>query len=174
MILSIFWYYYLSLFMFCLFFCAGLSINSELWWAWVKQHLQVWCRLPKVWAGKEINVECVQFTGRYKYQTLPDWDSQGYLTEAFLSSCFDLNHQSNKSISCYRMWDFYLLFPVIFHISFPSCCFLHVCHSLMSSDTLWCPQASEEELFGNNEESPAFTEFLRVLGDCVELRDFKG
>ncbi|KAJ8401657.1 hypothetical protein AAFF_G00376280 [Aldrovandia affinis] len=35
-------------------------------------------------------------------------------------------------------------------------------------------QTSEEELFGNNEETPAFTEFLGVLGDCVELQDFKG
>uniref|UniRef100_A0A672L8L9 Rap1 GTPase-activating protein 2-like n=1 Tax=Sinocyclocheilus grahami TaxID=75366 RepID=A0A672L8L9_SINGR len=35
-------------------------------------------------------------------------------------------------------------------------------------------QTSEEELFGNNEETPAFTEFLRMLGDCVELQDFKG
>ncbi|XP_067280877.1 rap1 GTPase-activating protein 2b isoform X1 [Pseudorasbora parva] len=35
-------------------------------------------------------------------------------------------------------------------------------------------QTSEEDLFGNSEESPAFTEFLRVLGDCVELHDFKG
>ncbi|XP_016314594.1 rap1 GTPase-activating protein 2-like isoform X2 [Sinocyclocheilus anshuiensis] len=35
-------------------------------------------------------------------------------------------------------------------------------------------QTSEEELFGNSEETPAFTEFLRVLGDCVELKDFKG
>nr|XP_015223194.1 PREDICTED: rap1 GTPase-activating protein 2 isoform X5 [Lepisosteus oculatus] len=35
-------------------------------------------------------------------------------------------------------------------------------------------QISEEELFGNNEESPAFTEFLNVLGDRIELQDFKG
>ncbi|XP_026090302.1 rap1 GTPase-activating protein 2-like isoform X2 [Carassius auratus] len=35
-------------------------------------------------------------------------------------------------------------------------------------------QTSEVELFGNSEETPAFTEFLRVLGDCVELQDFKG
>ncbi|XP_073790313.1 rap1 GTPase-activating protein 2b isoform X4 [Danio rerio] len=35
-------------------------------------------------------------------------------------------------------------------------------------------QTSEEELFGNSEETPAFTEFLRVLGDCVQLQDFKG
>ncbi|XP_051537700.1 rap1 GTPase-activating protein 2-like isoform X5 [Myxocyprinus asiaticus] len=35
-------------------------------------------------------------------------------------------------------------------------------------------QISEEELFGNSEETPAFTEFLRLLGDCVELQDFKG
>ncbi|XP_046723877.1 rap1 GTPase-activating protein 2b isoform X3 [Silurus meridionalis] len=35
-------------------------------------------------------------------------------------------------------------------------------------------QLSEEELFGNNEETPAFTEFLQILGDCVELQDFKG
>ncbi|KAI4878770.1 hypothetical protein NFI96_028768, partial [Prochilodus magdalenae] len=35
-------------------------------------------------------------------------------------------------------------------------------------------QTSEEELFGNSEETPAFTEFLQVLGDCIELQDFKG
>ncbi|XP_068600338.1 rap1 GTPase-activating protein 2-like [Brachionichthys hirsutus] len=35
-------------------------------------------------------------------------------------------------------------------------------------------QVSEEELFRNSEETPAFTEFLRLLGDTVELQDFKG
>ncbi|KAG7484878.1 hypothetical protein MATL_G00054510 [Megalops atlanticus] len=35
-------------------------------------------------------------------------------------------------------------------------------------------QTSEEELFGNNEETPAFTEFLALLGDSVDLQDFKG
>lgn len=35
-------------------------------------------------------------------------------------------------------------------------------------------QVSEEELFANNEETPAFTEFLQLLGDTVELQDFKG
>ncbi|XP_062867263.1 rap1 GTPase-activating protein 2b [Trichomycterus rosablanca] len=35
-------------------------------------------------------------------------------------------------------------------------------------------QTSEEELFGNNEETSAFTEFLQVLGDCVDLQNFKG
>ncbi|XP_034149375.1 rap1 GTPase-activating protein 2b isoform X10 [Esox lucius] len=35
-------------------------------------------------------------------------------------------------------------------------------------------QVSEEELFGNSEETPAFTEFLSLLGDTVELHDFKG
>ncbi|KPP74975.1 rap1 GTPase-activating protein 2-like [Scleropages formosus] len=35
-------------------------------------------------------------------------------------------------------------------------------------------QISEEELFGNNEETPAFQEFLELLGDCIELQDFKG
>ncbi|CAB1347672.1 unnamed protein product, partial [Coregonus sp. 'balchen'] len=35
-------------------------------------------------------------------------------------------------------------------------------------------QTSEEELFGNNEETPAFLEFLSVLGDNIELNDFKG
>ncbi|XP_055022810.1 rap1 GTPase-activating protein 2 isoform X1 [Boleophthalmus pectinirostris] len=35
-------------------------------------------------------------------------------------------------------------------------------------------QTSEEELFGNNEETPAFKEFLSVLGDTIELQDFKG
>nr|XP_046150610.1 rap1 GTPase-activating protein 2-like isoform X3 [Oncorhynchus gorbuscha] len=35
-------------------------------------------------------------------------------------------------------------------------------------------QTSEEELFGNNEETPAFREFLGVLGDNIELNDFKG
>lgn len=35
-------------------------------------------------------------------------------------------------------------------------------------------QTSEEELFGNNEETPAFTEFLGVLGENIDLQDFKG
>ncbi|XP_056588885.1 rap1 GTPase-activating protein 1 isoform X8 [Triplophysa dalaica] len=35
-------------------------------------------------------------------------------------------------------------------------------------------QISEEELFGNNEESPAFVEFLEFLGQKIELHDFKG
>uniref|UniRef100_A0A3P8UU78 RAP1 GTPase activating protein 2a n=1 Tax=Cynoglossus semilaevis TaxID=244447 RepID=A0A3P8UU78_CYNSE len=34
-------------------------------------------------------------------------------------------------------------------------------------------QTSEEELFGNNEETPAFKEFLGILGDNIELQDFK-
>uniref|UniRef100_A0A665UYZ5 Rap-GAP domain-containing protein n=1 Tax=Echeneis naucrates TaxID=173247 RepID=A0A665UYZ5_ECHNA len=35
-------------------------------------------------------------------------------------------------------------------------------------------QTSEEELFGNNEETPAFKEFLSILGNNIELQDFKG
>lgn len=35
-------------------------------------------------------------------------------------------------------------------------------------------QVSEEELFRNNEETPAFKDFLQLLGDTVELQDFKG
>ncbi|XP_041655472.1 rap1 GTPase-activating protein 1 isoform X13 [Cheilinus undulatus] len=35
-------------------------------------------------------------------------------------------------------------------------------------------QTSEEELFGNNEESPAFVEFLEFLGEKIELHNFKG
>ncbi|KAK5929149.1 hypothetical protein CgunFtcFv8_010405 [Champsocephalus gunnari] len=35
-------------------------------------------------------------------------------------------------------------------------------------------QTSEEMLFGNNEETPAFKEFLSTLGDTIELQDFKG
>uniref|UniRef100_A0A3Q2H8E4 RAP1 GTPase activating protein 2 n=1 Tax=Equus caballus TaxID=9796 RepID=A0A3Q2H8E4_HORSE len=35
-------------------------------------------------------------------------------------------------------------------------------------------QTLEEELFGNNEESPAFKEFLDLLGDTIMLQDFKG
>ncbi|XP_028853590.1 rap1 GTPase-activating protein 1 isoform X2 [Denticeps clupeoides] len=35
-------------------------------------------------------------------------------------------------------------------------------------------QTSEEELFGNSEESPAFVEFLEFLGEKIDLRDFKG
>ncbi|XP_028979839.2 rap1 GTPase-activating protein 1 isoform X5 [Esox lucius] len=35
-------------------------------------------------------------------------------------------------------------------------------------------QTSEEELFGNSDESPAFVEFLEFLGQKVELHDFKG
>ncbi|XP_029006169.1 rap1 GTPase-activating protein 1 isoform X6 [Betta splendens] len=35
-------------------------------------------------------------------------------------------------------------------------------------------QTSEEELFGNMEESSAFVEFLEFLGEKIELHDFKG
>ncbi|XP_064379075.1 rap1 GTPase-activating protein 2 isoform X3 [Dromaius novaehollandiae] len=35
-------------------------------------------------------------------------------------------------------------------------------------------QTLEEELFGNNEESPAFKSFLSLLGDTITLQDFKG
>ncbi|XP_066547629.1 rap1 GTPase-activating protein 1 isoform X3 [Amia ocellicauda] len=35
-------------------------------------------------------------------------------------------------------------------------------------------QTTEEELFGNNEESPAFVEFLELLGHKIDLHDFKG
>ncbi|XP_063107112.1 rap1 GTPase-activating protein 2 isoform X3 [Cavia porcellus] len=35
-------------------------------------------------------------------------------------------------------------------------------------------QTLEEELFWNNEESPAFKEFLDLLGDTITLQDFKG
>nr|XP_019951995.1 PREDICTED: rap1 GTPase-activating protein 1-like isoform X9 [Paralichthys olivaceus] len=35
-------------------------------------------------------------------------------------------------------------------------------------------QTSEEELFGNSEESPAFVEFLAFLGERIELHNFKG
>ncbi|XP_072325830.1 rap1 GTPase-activating protein 2-like isoform X2 [Scyliorhinus torazame] len=35
-------------------------------------------------------------------------------------------------------------------------------------------QTTEAELFGNNEESPVFQEFLNLLGDTVVLQNFKG
>ncbi|XP_055078133.1 rap1 GTPase-activating protein 1 isoform X1 [Periophthalmus magnuspinnatus] len=35
-------------------------------------------------------------------------------------------------------------------------------------------QTTEEELFGNMDESPAFVEFLEFLGHKIELHDFKG
>uniref|UniRef100_A0A8C6U0J0 Rap-GAP domain-containing protein n=1 Tax=Neogobius melanostomus TaxID=47308 RepID=A0A8C6U0J0_9GOBI len=35
-------------------------------------------------------------------------------------------------------------------------------------------QVSEEELFSNNEETPAFTEFLSLIGQTVDLQDFAG
>ncbi|XP_055022089.1 rap1 GTPase-activating protein 1 isoform X6 [Boleophthalmus pectinirostris] len=35
-------------------------------------------------------------------------------------------------------------------------------------------QTSEEELFGNTHESPAFVEFLEFLGEKIELHNFKG
>ncbi|XP_052382724.1 rap1 GTPase-activating protein 1-like isoform X4 [Oncorhynchus keta] len=35
-------------------------------------------------------------------------------------------------------------------------------------------QTTEEELFGNSDESSAFVEFLEFLGDKIELHDFKG
>ncbi|GCB62453.1 hypothetical protein scyTo_0004251, partial [Scyliorhinus torazame] len=36
------------------------------------------------------------------------------------------------------------------------------------------PKTTEAELFGNNEESPVFQEFLNLLGDTVVLQNFKG
>uniref|UniRef100_A0A8C2BGA1 RAP1 GTPase activating protein n=1 Tax=Cyprinus carpio TaxID=7962 RepID=A0A8C2BGA1_CYPCA len=36
------------------------------------------------------------------------------------------------------------------------------------------PKTSEEEFFGNNEESPALVEFLEFLGQKIKLHDFKG
>uniref|UniRef100_A0A8B9ZGK4 RAP1 GTPase activating protein 2 n=1 Tax=Anas platyrhynchos TaxID=8839 RepID=A0A8B9ZGK4_ANAPL len=36
------------------------------------------------------------------------------------------------------------------------------------------PKTQEEELFGNNEESAAFKNFLNLLGDTITLQDFKG
>ncbi|KAM7405078.1 hypothetical protein PAMP_012366 [Pampus punctatissimus] len=35
-------------------------------------------------------------------------------------------------------------------------------------------KTSEEELFGNSEESPAFVDFLEFLGEKIELHNFKG
>ena len=35
-------------------------------------------------------------------------------------------------------------------------------------------QTQEEELFGNNDESAAFRNFLNLLGDTITLQDFKG
>ena len=35
-------------------------------------------------------------------------------------------------------------------------------------------QTKEEELFSNNEITPAFDEFLSILGDRIILRDHKG
>ncbi|XP_057713991.1 rap1 GTPase-activating protein 1 isoform X8 [Corythoichthys intestinalis] len=35
-------------------------------------------------------------------------------------------------------------------------------------------QTSEEELFGNSQESPAFVEFLEFLGEKIELHNFRG
>lgn len=35
-------------------------------------------------------------------------------------------------------------------------------------------QTTEEELFGNNETSPAFDEFLEMLGQRIKLKDHKG
>ncbi len=45
---------------------------------------------------------------------------------------------------------------------------------MLMSFFLYCWQTSEEELFGNSGESPAFVEFLEFLGDKIELHNFKG
>lgn len=60
-------------------------------------------------------------------------------------------------------------------------------YSTKSQIVMWCwievwsdirvspvHQVSEEELFNNNEETQAFKDFLQLLGDTVELQDFKG
>ena len=46
--------------------------------------------------------------------------------------------------------------------------------TLMFMSFSYCFQTSEEELFGNSEESPAFVEFLEFLGEKIELHNFKG
>lgn len=57
-------------------------------------------------------------------------------------------------------------------------CFIScICRPCFLSSTISVSlpaQTSEEELFGNNEETPAFKEFLGILGDNIELQDFKG
>lgn len=35
-------------------------------------------------------------------------------------------------------------------------------------------QTKEEQLFGNEQHSPAMEEFLQLLGNRVKLKDFKG
>lgn len=50
-----------------------------------------------------------------------------------------------------------------------------MCHSSWKMSSAFpSTQTSEEELFGNMEESPAFVEFLEFLGHKIELHDFKG
>lgn len=44
----------------------------------------------------------------------------------------------------------------------------------LSADAPCVLQTQEEELFGNNEESTAFKNFLSFLGDTITLQDFKG
>lgn len=44
----------------------------------------------------------------------------------------------------------------------------------LSVDAPCVLQTQEEELFGNNEESTAFKNFLNFLGDTITLQDFKG
>lgn len=65
-----------------------------------------------------------------------------------------------------------LLHNTIWYYVFSIAYFIPVsvlCHFRVSSS-----QTSEEQLFGNNEETAAFKEFLSILGDNIELQDFKG
>ncbi|CAH1774914.1 unnamed protein product [Owenia fusiformis] len=52
----------------------------------------------------------------------------------------------------------------------------HVCTNTYKFGVIYqrYGQVTEEELFGNEEHSPAMDEFLDVLGDRVPLKDFKG
>ncbi len=59
------------------------------------------------------------------------------------------------------------LYTVLSHVSF-------ALFSALYDLPVSASQTSEEQLFGNNEETPAFKEFLGILGDNIELQDFKG
>lgn len=89
---------------------------------------------------------------------------------------FGVVYQKFGQVSCFNYFQSLYCSPAYFTYTASSLLayslWLIVC--LCVCVFVFCSQTSEEELFGNNEETPAFKEFLSILGDPIELQDFKG
>lgn len=149
-------------------------------------HLQLVC--------EEVNVDRFYPVLYPKVGTSPHCDFSKY---HFLSCCllstnttspwiwFNLVHRRQGSLSpSMSMWSATtsslgsfiksLARWVHFRDTAANLCFCSHVSLLLTMSFASSAQTSEEELFGNMEESPSFVEFLEFLGQKIELHDFKG